>query len=40
MKLERGAKPNVQPAWHAQMRLCISYLPTDWLCCCHLVNDL
>ena len=24
----------------AQTRLCISYLPTDWLCYCHLANDL
>jgi len=23
-----------------QMRLCIPYSLTDWLCCCHLVNDL
>ena len=31
-KAQRVARP-------VQMRLCISYLPTDWLCYCRLAND-
>jgi len=35
-----GQRPTHSPPGMRKTRQCISCLPTDWLCYCHLANDL